>query len=202
MTEPLGGPPSPNSGAPLFTFDAEQRVRSWNTAAEKLTGIKAEEVIGRPCWDVICGHDESGGVVCHSGCSFHRLLRERYPVAPTTLVIKTAHGETRCVFVPFVTVHSSTLFAAFLLDPPGESIEPASDLGAGIAPRLTPRQRTVLEMLADGKPARSIAAELHLSEMTVRNHIRAILRELGCSSQLAAVAQARRARLLDGHVGS
>jgi DNA-binding CsgD family transcriptional regulator len=63
-------------------------------------------------------------------------------------------------------------------------------------PSLTRRQRTVLEMLAEGKPARRIAAELQLSEMTVRNHIRAILRELGCNSQLAAVAEARRLGLV------
>jgi DNA-binding CsgD family transcriptional regulator len=32
--------------------------------------------------------------------------------------------------------------------------------------------------------------------MTVRNHIRAILRELGCHSQLGAVAEARRLGLV------
>ena len=63
-------------------------------------------------------------------------------------------------------------------------------------PSLTGRQRTVLEMLAEGKQARRIAAELHLSEMTVRNHIRAILREFGCNSQLSAVAAARRLGLV------
>jgi DNA-binding NarL/FixJ family response regulator len=51
-------------------------------------------------------------------------------------------------------------------------------------------------VLADGKQARAIATELHLSELTVRNHIRAILRELLCSSQLTAVAKARRLGLV------
>lgn len=188
--------PSPNTGAPLFTFDAEQRIRSWNRAAEQLTGIEAAEVVGRACWEVICGHDEHGGLVCHSGCSFHRLLRERYPVAPTTLVIRTAQGATRRVFVPFVTVHSSTLFAAFLLDPPEATADPGSEPDPEHIPRLTPRQTLVLEMLGEGKPAKTIARELHLSEMTVRNHIRAVLRELDCHSQLEAVAEARRLRLL------
>lgn len=154
-------------------------------------------MVGRACWDVLCGHDDAGGLVCHSGCSFARLLRERFPIAPTTLVIRTAGGTTRRVFVPFVTVHSSTLFAAFLLDPADATPEPSPEPTAEPPRRLTPRQHTVLAMLADGKQARAIACELHLSELTVRNHIRAILREFGCSSQLAAVAEARRLRLLD-----
>ena len=44
--------------------------------------------------------------------------------------------------------------------------------------------------------ARRIAGDLQLSEMTVRNHIRGILRELGCTSQLSAVAEARRLGLV------
>lgn len=179
----------------MFTFDADQRVHSWNDAAERLTGIAADDVVGRPCWDVLCAHDEQGGVVCHAGCSFHRLLCERWPVSPPTLMIRTATGTLR-VQVPMVALPDRELFAALLLEP-GAAAEPdrRPDNGEPV-PRLTGRQTTVLEMLADGKPARSIAAELHLSEMTVRNHIRAILREFGCNSQLTAVAKARRVGLV------
>ena len=38
---------------------------------------------------------------------------------------------------------------------------------------------------------KEIAGRLTLSEATVRNHVRAILRELGAHSQLEAVARAR-----------
>ena len=58
---------------------------------------------------------------------------------------------------------------------------------------LTGREREILELLADGHRAQTIAAELELSVLTVRNHIRAILRKLGCHSQLEAAALARRA---------
>ena len=64
------------------------------------------------------------------------------------------------------------------------------------AVRLSPRQREVLLLLSDGVRAKQIAARLGLSEPTVRNHIRTILRKLGCHSQLEAVAEARRARLV------
>jgi DNA-binding NarL/FixJ family response regulator len=94
-----------------------------------------------------------------------------------------------------VVLDDRELFAGLMIDA-GEAVshrEPAGD--PGTPPSLTPRQQTVLGMLVDGKPARAIATELQLSEMTVRNHIRAILRALGCTSQLAAVAKARRLRL-------
>lgn len=62
--------------------------------------------------------------------------------------------------------------------------------------RLSPRQRQVLGLLAEGTSAREIALRLDLAEATVRNHIRLILRKLGCHSQLEAVAVAFRLDLL------
>ena len=62
--------------------------------------------------------------------------------------------------------------------------------------RLSPRQQEVLVLLSEGVRAKEIAARLGLSEPTVRNHIRSVLRKLDCHSQLEAVAEARRARLV------
>ena len=65
------------------------------------------------------------------------------------------------------------------------------------APRaLSTRQQEVLELLAEGVPAREIATTLGIAEATVRNHIRLILHKLGCHSQLQAVATAVRLGLL------
>lgn len=61
---------------------------------------------------------------------------------------------------------------------------------------LTPRQQQVLELLADGVPAKVIARRLGIAEVTVRNHIQAILTTLRCHSQLEAIATARRGGLL------
>jgi DNA-binding CsgD family transcriptional regulator len=186
---------APQSGAALFTFGADQRIESWNAAAERLTGIPAEEIVGRSCWEALCAHDDAGDLICHTGCSYHRLLVESWPVAPPTLVVRTTSGPRR-MRVPMIALEPRRLFAAVLLEideAPPPSRQPSGD---GRTYSLTPRQREVLGMLAEGKSARVIAVELRLSEMTVRNHIRSILRELGCSSQLAAVAAARRAGLV------
>ena len=61
---------------------------------------------------------------------------------------------------------------------------------------LSPRQRQVLDLLADGAGPSAIAARLGLSLPTVRNHIAAVLHRLDCHSQLEAVATARRRGLI------
>ena len=60
-------------------------------------------------------------------------------------------------------------------------------------PHLTPRQVEVLRLLSQGHSTKQIAAELHLSTETVRNHIRRLFRALGVHSRLEAVAAARAA---------
>jgi PAS domain S-box-containing protein len=55
---------------------------------------------------------------------------------------------------------------------------------------LTPRQTEVLRLLEHGRSTDEIAAELHLSRDTVRNHVRGLLRSLGVKSRLEAVALA------------
>jgi DNA-binding NarL/FixJ family response regulator len=63
-------------------------------------------------------------------------------------------------------------------------------------PHLTPRQTQVLHLLAHGRSTAQIAAELHVSVETVRNHVRRLLRALGAHSRLEAIAIARRDGLL------
>ena len=61
---------------------------------------------------------------------------------------------------------------------------------------LSRRQHEVLELLAQGLPARAIAERLGIAETTARNHIHALLNRLGCHSQLQAVVLARENRLI------
>ena len=58
--------------------------------------------------------------------------------------------------------------------------------------RLTRRELDVLASLARGHTAARIASDEHLSLATVRSHIRSVMHKLEVSSQLTAVAIARR----------
>lgn len=52
---------------------------------------------------------------------------------------------------------------------------------------LTPRQKHVLSLMAQGLPNKSIARELNLSVDTVKDHVAAVLKALGVSSRTQAV---------------
>lgn len=57
---------------------------------------------------------------------------------------------------------------------------------------LSPRERSVLALLHDGLSVREVAELTGVREGTVRSQVKAVLRKLGVSSQLAAVAQYER----------
>jgi PAS domain S-box-containing protein len=187
------------SGDALFVFDEERTILSWNRAAEELTGIAASEAVGKPCWDVLGGVDERGSLICHPGCSGARLAGEGWPVTGRRLLVKTAAGTRRGVWVSTIAVRNchQPLYLHLLRNAAGvevdDEVEPPTTRPNS---SLTPRQLEVLELIDQGCSARTITEQLQIAEPTVRNHIRAILLELGCHSQLEALAAARRLRLL------
>ena len=180
------------SGDALFAFGEDRRVCAWNAEAERLTGFAQEEVVGRPCWDVFAALDRNGGLVCHPGCSRLRLIRSGWPVGSEELLIRTTDGRRR-VTVSTVTIESSGDPLYLHVFRNGEQEESP---GAPQRVRLTRRQEEILELLAEGKQAKLIAHDLGIAEATVRNHIRMVLAELRCHSQLEAVAEARRLGVL------
>jgi two-component system, NarL family, nitrate/nitrite response regulator NarL len=83
-----------------------------------------------------------------------------------------------------------------------------SDLQAGLAEqirardqadrqRLTPREREVLALIANGASAPQIGRQLHLSTGTVKTHLLHLYEKLGVSDRAAAVAEAMRNGLIE-----
>lgn len=180
--------------AALMVFDDDLQVLCWNDGAERLTGIPAEEAVGRPCWEVIAGHDDGGGIVCHRGCARARIVRQGRCLPPEVLHARTAKGRRRIALETIAAqAADGTLFIHVMRDAP---VLPEPEEAAGPVPQLTPRQQQILELLANGQPPKVIAHELGLRETTVRNHIRLLHRALGAHSQLQAVARARAYGLL------
>jgi PAS domain S-box-containing protein len=177
-----------SSGDALFAFDADLTIVSWNRAAEELTGVPAEEAVGRYCWEVIGGHDARGNLVCHRGCATARLAREGSALSCQGLVVNAREGKQRVDMSTVAVDDGDGRLFVHVMVPRRESAR----LRAPQRLPLTPRQLEVLRLLDEGVPAKVIAARLELAELTVRNHIRAILVALGTHSQLEAVAKARR----------
>ncbi len=61
---------------------------------------------------------------------------------------------------------------------------------------LTGRELDVLRLVADGLPNRDVAAALHISENTVKNHMRSVHEKLGVRTRTEAVVTAAREGLL------
>ncbi|HEX2375970.1 MAG TPA: response regulator transcription factor [Gaiellales bacterium] len=62
---------------------------------------------------------------------------------------------------------------------------------------LTARELEVLRLIARGLPNKQIAAELHVSEKTVKTHVSAILRKLAVADRTQAAMYAVRERLAE-----
>ncbi len=62
--------------------------------------------------------------------------------------------------------------------------------------RLTPREKEVLMLMAQGYPSRAIAAELGISYTTIRTHIRSLGSKLAVHSKLEAIVKARELGLI------
>jgi DNA-binding NarL/FixJ family response regulator len=64
-------------------------------------------------------------------------------------------------------------------------------------PQLTPREREVLGLLAEGLGVATIARKLYISESTTKTHVSKLYDKLGAANRAQAIMAALRAGLLD-----
>lgn len=81
-----------------------------------------------------------------------------------------------------------------LLDPgvTANVLERLRGAGRTNEPALTERERTILQLIAEGATNRQIGAKLHLAEKTVRNYVSGLLAKLGVQRRGEAAAYAAR----------
>jgi DNA-binding NarL/FixJ family response regulator len=68
---------------------------------------------------------------------------------------------------------------------------------APLPDNLSDREAEVLRLVATGRSNREIGEELYISQNTVANHVRAILRKTGCANRTEATRYAVRHDLAD-----
>jgi DNA-binding NarL/FixJ family response regulator len=83
----------------------------------------------------------------------------------------------------------------------GDYIDPAlmpqALAGRGQTDMLTPREREILQLLADGMSNADVAERLFISQETVKSHVRHILTKLEADTRTQAVAIALREAMID-----
>lgn len=71
----------------VFTVDSDWKITSFNRAAEKITGIKKEEAIGRYCWEVFKAS------ICEKDCSMRRTMETKHPIINQHIFIVNSIGD-------------------------------------------------------------------------------------------------------------
>jgi PAS domain S-box-containing protein len=168
-----------NVSVPSYVLDTSGIVRWINPAAERLLG----DVRGRQFTSVVAAEDR---------------LRARELFAQKILGSASATDSTGALVSRDGTRMTLEISSVPLMDG-GRVVGVFGLLGdvqddePGPPPvHLTPRQTEVLRLLEQGRSTKQIAADLHLSTETVRNHIRHLLRALDVNTRLEAVAVSRR----------
>ena len=167
-------------GVPSYVLDEKGFVQWINAAAERLVG----DVRGRHFTSVVAPEDSR-----RARELFSQNVLGSSPATEATGVLVSTGGTRVAVELSAVPLMSGERVVGVF----GLIEERPDDSRAAPPPHLTPRQVEVLRLLERGRSTKQIAAELHLSPETVRNHVRRLFQALGVNSRLEAVAAARAA---------
>lgn len=199
-----------------FLLDETGRIVLWNRAAERMTGWRAADVVGRPCHEVLRGETTDGRPLCGPACAVAAQVRAGTGARSFDMQVRTKAGRTVCLNVSslplplgkggrFGSVHlfrdvTGQARARHLVEElrtalccgapacPAPATGPPPDLSPDLP--LSRREREVLRQIALGRSTKAIADALCVSPATVRNHVQHILEKLGAHSRLEALAVA------------
>ena len=208
------------TGDAAYCVTPQGEILSWNRAAEQLFEHRAAEVIGRNVADVLDAQDALGTEALAGGLD--AATRRWTPGAPG---IRSFDLELRLTNAASLWVNVSTivfddartgrrLFVRLARDVTAErrqlellrrAVEIGRELAALVpdtahaAPvdALTARERRVLGLLAEGRPAADVSRELGISPQTLKNHLHRINRKLRTHGRLEAVTHALRRGLIE-----
>ena len=71
----------------VFTVDKDMRIMSFNSAAEKITGISRQEAVGRECFEVLKAD------ICETGCLLSKTIKTRKPIM--NMPVHIMRGDNR-----------------------------------------------------------------------------------------------------------
>ncbi len=202
------------TGDPAFVVDHTYRIRLWNSAAERYLGHRPQQVLGKPCTEVLQGCDPAGRLVCTFPCRPRLRLAAGAPPAAFPLAVRAADGTQRPSVMSLVPLPGG--WVAHLVHT-GERLHQLEQFlsqlqallralegapaPAGTPPppppvHLTPREQEVLALLAQGARTDDLMRRLVVTRSTVRKHVQSLLHKLGARNRLEAVSIARRRGLL------
>jgi len=192
------------TGDAAFAVDKEGTIVCWNSAAERVFGHKAEDVLGGRCWKLFVGQDMYGNQYCCEKCPVMRMALKHEAVHSFHAKFKTRANGMEEFKINCLTIYDGpgNELLLHICEEPENQIEHFENHHAESRPSanskrgaLTEREVEVLALLAEGKTTKRIASLLCISYTTVRNHIHNILYKLHVHSRLEAVITGQRLNL-------
>ena len=86
----------------VFTVDGQWRIRSFNRAAEAITGVPREEALGRPCCEVFRAN------ICESACALRETMKTGRPVRDRAVFIVRSDGTRIPISVSTALLRNET----------------------------------------------------------------------------------------------
>jgi PAS domain S-box-containing protein len=170
---------------PASLHDVGGRFVHMNAAAERASGKSNAQLLGHHFTELLPPEARE-----NVKAQFQRAVERGEPTDFETAFID-ASGQlrgTRAQHLPLRDGDETVGVLILAFDVPLPPSDPK--------PRLTPRQREILRLIAFGLSTAEVARELTLSTETVRNHLRNAFRELNAHNRVEAIATARRLGLL------
>jgi PAS domain S-box-containing protein len=175
---------------PASLHDVEGRFVHMNAAAERASGSSNARMLGRHFTDLLPPEARA-----NVESQFRRAVERGEPTDFETVFID-ASGRLRGTRAQQLPLRSGDAILGVLILAFDVRHPPSEALGFALNPRLTPRQREILGLIASGLSTSQVAADLTISTQTVRNHLRNVLRELHAHSRIEAITVAQRLGLL------
>ena len=86
----------------VFTVDDQWRITSFNQAAERITGVRRNEALGRPCCEVFRAN------VCEVGCVLRETVTTGRPIVNRAVYILDVRGNRIPISVSTATFRDAT----------------------------------------------------------------------------------------------
>lgn len=77
----------------VYTTDNRRNITFWNDGAERITGYRAQDVIGKPCSEILRHVDEKGHSLCASACPIAESMNIRDAIYGKDVYSGTASGR-------------------------------------------------------------------------------------------------------------
>jgi PAS domain S-box-containing protein len=175
---------------PVSLHDVNGRFVHINAAAERASGKLDAELLGHEMTYLLPREAHE-----NVQAQFRRAIERGEPTDFETAFVD-AGGHLRGARVQHLPLRDGDTIVGVLTLAFDVRRPPSEIIGRRPDPRLTLRQRQILELIGSGLSTAEVAKELSLSPETVRNHLRNASRELRAHTRVEAIAAAQRLGLL------